>query len=185
MRLLRGVRSFTDLCSHVYSQTKWQLHSKYISYLVTIYAQHAKNLQKLPPLPFLTCALFLCSPSILPSKFNRLTMTFRKKKAYEKQELKKPCLAGPSGKDLVIAVSFQRLTRLYCVDVTTQGVSFPVKVCLLWVALITCKGMPTIPTAPAPYPRISIWNPKHLEQWIRQEPEKVLQIRKSLWSLEE
>lgn len=78
--LLRGVRAFTDLCFHIYSQTKWQLHSKYISYPVTIYAQHAKNLQKLPLVLFLTCALSLCSPSTLPSIFNGLAMTTRKKK---------------------------------------------------------------------------------------------------------
>lgn len=83
IRPLRGARAFPDLCSDMYSHTKWQLHSKCLSYLVTTYAQHAKNLQKLPLVPFLTCAFYLCSPSTLPSIFNVLAMASRKKRLWK------------------------------------------------------------------------------------------------------
>lgn len=95
--LLQSVRVFTGICSYIYSQKRWQLNSKYITYLFPIYAQHAN----LPQVPFLTYALSLCFPSTLPSIFNGLAMASREKKKkpkiHEKQEPKKPCSSGTSG----------------------------------------------------------------------------------------
>lgn len=122
---LRGVRAFTGLCSYIYSQTRWKLHSKYIGYLVTIYAQHAKIIQKLPRVPFLTYALSLCFPFTLSSVFNELAMTSRGKKNPKQHEKHEP---APLGQGVRLACGCApQVFDLHTLQGWQWGASFPAK----------------------------------------------------------
>lgn len=139
--LLGGVRAFTGVCSYIYSQTRWQLHSKYISYLFTVYSQNAKITQKLPWVPFLTYTLSLCFPSTLLSIFNGLAMTSREKKPNNtKNNLRNPAYLGQVVR-LVCGGAFP-VFHLHLLRGWLRGASLPVKVCVSGVAHSTSKGTP-------------------------------------------
>lgn len=173
IHLLRGVRDFSGLCSYVYSQTRWQLHSKCISYLFAICAQHAKIIQKLSRVPFLTYALSLCFPSTLPNIFNGLAVTSREKKTKNgKQEPKKPFSSGPSG-HTCLWLYLPSDPHAWIGRMTLRGFITSKSLFYWEVAHSTSKGTPSITITGALNPRKTNWNPKPLEQWIKQNHENV------------